>query len=170
MMAQNIERAQKVGEILLRNFTSQKGIFGRRNIPGDEKPENVKQGSYEHLMFITMVVSIDYMRDAVQLWKAGKKTFEDESLRWLFYPAEVVKRNRDEVIKAMQKYKLSKKFKKDAVEIWIPIAKSFNQLFDSNPLNLIKGCDYDAYEVYNKMRLYYKKQFPYISLVRFTIK
>lgn len=142
---------------------SKEGIFGHKNIPGDEKPDSVKQGSYEHLMFVTMVVAIDYMRDAVQLWEAGKRTFENESTTWLFYPEEVVKRSADEVIKAMQKFKLSKKFEKDAIKIWIPVAKSFNQLFDSNPLNLLEICNYDAYEIYTKMRLDYKKHFPYLS-------
>lgn len=160
---QHIKRARKIGKILLRNFNSEKGIFGHRNIPGDEKPESVKRGSYEHRMFVTMIVSIDYMRDANQLWEAGKKTFEDESLKWLFYPIEIIKRNNNEVIEAMQKYKLSKKIKRDAVKIWIPIAESFYRLFDSDPLKLIKLCSYDAYEVYNKMRFDYRKQFPYLS-------
>lgn len=163
-MILHIERARTVGDILFKQFTfSKEGIFGQRNIPGDEKPDMIKKGSYEHIMFITMTVSIDYMRDAIQLWNAAKATFNDGSTRWLFNPSEVSKRPADEVIEAMRKYKLSKKPNRDAINIWMPIAKSFDEIFGSNPLNLIKECDHDAYTLLTRMQTNYKSYFPYLS-------
>lgn len=153
----NIEKGKNVAIILFEKFNSPEGIFGHNEMPKDTLPSwgsnlnisRVARGSYEHLMFITLIVSIDYQRDANQLWKAGRKTFEDEQTRWLFYPEEVTKRNLNQVINAMKIHKLSKKLVKDA-EIWYKVSKSLFEFYNSDPLNLIKECNYDALKIYRK--------------------
>ena len=39
----------------------------------DILPEGVEGGSLEHVLFITLTVSLDYMRDAPTLWESARK-------------------------------------------------------------------------------------------------
>lgn len=168
----NSEKAKSAAIILFEKFNSVEGIFGHNIMPEDLLPtwgsdltsSGIEKGSYEHLMFITLVVSIDYQREANQLWEAGRKTFEDERTRWVFYPENVFKKSDAELIEALQEHNLSKKPKKDALDIWKSVSKSFFEVYSSNPLNLIKKCKYDALEIFNKkFDFRFKQLFPYFS-------
>lgn len=167
----NSEKTKNVAVILYEKFNSDEGIFGHNVMPEDLLPRwgsdlsssGVERGSYEQLMFITLVVSIDYQRDANQLWDAGRRTFEDTETRWLFMPEELVKRPTDDIIEAMGVHRLAKKPKKDA-GIWSDVSKSFHKIYDSNPLNLVKDCKYDALEIFNKkFDPMFKQSFPFLS-------
>ncbi len=167
----NSEKAKEAAIILFEKFNSAEGIFGHNIMPEDLLPiwnsdltsSGIEKGSYEHLMFITLVVSINYQRNADQLWEAGRKTFEDEQTRWLFLPEELMNKKFDEIVDAMKVHKLSKKPEKDT-KIWSDVSKSFFKVYGSNPLNLIKECDYDALKIFKKKSdLKFKQLFPYFS-------
>jgi len=166
----NPEKSKQVAVILFEKFNSDEGIFGHNVMPEDLRPKlgsnlsasNVEKGSYENLMFITLVVSIDYQRNADQLWEAGRRTFEDERTRWLFYPNEVIKKS-SMIVEAMKAHRLSEKPKKDA-GIWFKVSKSLFEVYDSNPKSLIRECNDDALIIFNKkFDLRFKKLFPYLS-------
>jgi len=159
---QKAKRAFKAGKKLKEAFEAGPGIFGHTEMPETDPPEGVKEGSYEHIMFITMTVSIDYMRDAEQLWEASRKTFEDEKTNWIFYPDKVVKRGKEELKDAMKKYDLSRKPNKDSKKIWFPIAKTFTK-YGGDPTNLFEECNYDAKKLYKKVKGPLKGRFPYLS-------
>jgi hypothetical protein len=152
-LEKDVERCKAVAKILYTRFNnSNEGIFGHTDMPEEILPESVKEGSYEHLMFITLTVSIDYQRDALDLWKASRQTTNDRDTRWIYSPKEVLKKSDNELINAMQKYKLSKKPIKDSLEIWKPVSKSFYALFESDPRKLLEECNYDALEVFELMK------------------
>ncbi len=163
----DINKAKQVAKILHSKFNSKEGIFGHNNMPEDVKPDTIKWGSevpgaskYEYLMFITMVVSIDYMRNANRLWESGRITFNDEPTKWLFFPKEVVKHNIEDVKKAMQKHKLSQRPTKDS-NIWFKVAESLNKIYEDDPLNIVKEASSDASIIYSKKFDYtFKKNFP----------
>lgn len=165
----DIQKGKKVARILFDKFNSKEGIFGHNIMPedllwgSDLSGIEVKKGSYEHLMFITMVVSIDYMRDADKLWQAGRETMEDKDTKWLFSPQIVKDKTLDEIITAMNKHKLSQKHSRDAGFLK-RISESFARLYDSDPRNLIEECEYDAMKLFEKkydIRL--KRDFPSLS-------
>lgn len=167
----NPEKAKDVGIILYEKFNSEEGIFGHNIMPEDILPKwgsdlsssNIARGSYEHLMFITLVVSIDYQRNADQLWEAGRKTFEDEGTRWLFMPKELMNKSFSEIMSAMKVHSLAKKPSQDAW-IWFTVSRSFFEVYGSDPMNLIKECDYDALKIYNnKFNPRFKRRFPFLS-------
>ena len=85
------------------------GIHGRTNMPEDEPPDGVAQGSLEHLCFITFTVAIDYLRDAPTLWNNSRRTFSDPETRYLFYPKKLEQVGFEKVVLDMQKHGLSKK-------------------------------------------------------------
>ena len=93
-------------------------------MPEDILPEGIRKGSLEHLIFITLTVSIDYQRGVMEVWENSIKTFEDIETRYLFDPKVVSESSFDKIVEGMQKYKLSKKPKNDAV-IWSRNAISF---------------------------------------------
>jgi len=165
----DVEKGKQVAVILFDKFNSDEGIFGKTVMPedlmwgSDLQGIGVKRDSYEYMMFITMVVSIDYMRDADRLWAAGRSTMEDPETRWLFNPAYVKDRLIDEIMSAMQKHKLSKKHRKDA-RIWKTVSESFARLYDSDSGKLIKECGIDAKKLYErKFDVRFKKEFPSLS-------
>lgn len=163
------ERGKQVARILFDQFNSEEGIFGHNIMPedlvwgSDLSGIEVKRGSYEHLMFITMVVSIDYMRDADKLWQAGRKTMEDSETKWLFSPEIVKNKTLDEIIPAMKKHRLSQKHKRDA-GIWKRVSESFANIYDSDPKKLLEECDYDAVKIFEKKYdIRFKRNFPSLS-------
>jgi len=165
----DIERGKQVAKILFDKFNSDEGIFGKNIMPedllwgSDLSETGVKKKSYEHLMFITMVVSIDYQRDADKLWQAGRNTIDDAETKWLFSPKIVKDKPIDEIMTAMKKHRLSQKYGKDA-EIWKRVSGSFVRHYDSDPRNLIKECEYDAMKLFNKKYdIRFKKDFPFLS-------
>ncbi len=135
-------RGREAARILYHAFNSQ-GIFGENNLPENIMPEGVAKGSPEHVLFITMTVSIDYRRDAAAMWRSAKATYEDEEIRYLFDPGRVSRAPLAKVIEDMRKYRLSMKPIKDAL-IWKTIGTSFARKWDGNPINLLKSCSWDA--------------------------
>lgn len=162
MLKTNTEHARKVIDILLDWYKKRDGLFSGSELPESETPNGLEIGSYEQIMFLTMTVAIDYQRSANDLWHASRKSWEDDSIRWIFSPKEVVNKTRDELVESLAKYKLSKKREKDT-DIWRTISQSLVELFDGDPRNLFEKFDYDAYQIVTAMRRQYGKNFPYLA-------
>ena len=165
----DIERGKKAAATLYDRFNSGEGIFDINTMPEDilwasDLPETaVHKGSYEHLMFITMVVSIDYMRNADKLWAAGRKSMEDPKTRWLFNPREVIEKPMEEIKAAMKTHSLSQKHNKDA-DTWMRVSESFVRIYNSDPRNLIRECGNDALNLYEKkFDIKFRSGFPFLS-------
>lgn len=70
------DRAFKIGRRLFNEFYSHKGFFEKYSMPEYVLPRNLKQGSKEHALWLTYVISIDYMTDAEKLWKKSIGAYE----------------------------------------------------------------------------------------------
>jgi hypothetical protein len=152
------ERGKKVAELF---YTC--GIYGRKDMPEDPLPEGVKEGSVEHLLFITLTVVIDYQRNADQLWESARKTFQDPETRYLFDPKMICETPFNKIVEDMQKYKLSKKPQKDA-NIWKTLGTTFYKKWGGNPLNFIKDCEWDAEKILKRLHdKNEKSNYPYLS-------
>lgn len=79
----DIKRGEKVAKLLYGSFSTT-GIFGNKEMPEDILPKGVKKGSLDHIMFITLTVSIDYQREAQSLWEGSGETFIDPDTKYLF--------------------------------------------------------------------------------------
>ena len=164
MMRIDIERAIKVSEILLNAYEGI-GIFGYKmgDMPELLKPAKLRRGFLQHVHYITLLVALDYMRDANQLWRAGFETFNDKETRWVFDVKCQKMKNLDFLIKALQKYKVSKKQKRDA-RIWQKIAFSIKEKFDGNIMKFVEEkCKNDAVHIFSQMKTFYKKDFPNLT-------
>ncbi len=152
----------------LHQLFSTVGIHGNKEMPEDIAPKGLHQGSLEHIMFITLTVSIDYQRDAIALWKNSRKTFEDPNTAYLFDPKALHETQPSVIRQDMQKHGLSKKQHKDA-EIWRTVGVTFYKKWQASPLNFLADCGYDAPEILLRLRsdshLYNNKprqDYPYL--------
>jgi len=86
------QQGRKVAEILYNSFNTT-GIFGKskKDLPENIIPKGIEKGSVEHILFLTLTVYIDYMRDADEYWHSARKTYEDPNTNYLFVPKEVYK-------------------------------------------------------------------------------
>lgn len=130
------------------------GLMAAASMPESEPPTGILRGSTRHLLFLTLTVSIDYQRDASQLWDAARQTIVDPATAWLFQPRTVGSKSLAEIQAAMRVHALSRKHEKDSV-IWKTICTSLAELFDSDLAILFKKCDNDAMMLYCEMRNVY---------------
>jgi len=144
------ERGKKVAELLYTSFSTN-GIHGRTDMPEDIMPNGVVRGSLDHILFITLTVSIDYQRDAPSLWASSRKTFDDPETRYLFDPKLLYETPSDKIIENMQKYGLSKKPQKDA-DIWRTVGVTFYKKWESNPCNFLKNCNWDSSLILKRLK------------------
>jgi len=144
------ERGKKVAELLYNSFSTT-GIHGRTDMPEDITPNRVVRGSLDHILFLTLTVSIDYQRDAPSLWESSRRTFDDPETRYLFDPKLLHETPLRKIIEDMQKYKLSKKTKKDAY-IWRTIGVTFYKKWEGDPCKFLKNCNWDSSLILNHLR------------------
>jgi len=169
----NSERTSNLIKVLMEWFHGPRdGIFAtlsKTELQDSAPPADMTRGSYEHIMWLTLTVSIDYTRLASALWNAAKLTWTDQSTRWVFSPKEISSKSAEELVIALKKYKLSRKPINDAKN-WRTVALSFLKLFDGTPLKLFELYKYDASEIYWAMRSRYAKYFPFLSGASATSK
>ncbi len=108
ILSYDIEKGRRVAPLLYTAFRTT-GIHGRVDMPEDRPPAGVETGSREHLLFLTLAVSIDYQRDAYALWESARRTYEDTETRYLFDPRALHEASYARVFADLEKYNLSKK-------------------------------------------------------------
>ena len=69
-------KAIRIAGRLFEQFYNRKGIFKDYSMPEYVLPRNLKERSREHALFLTYVISIDYMTDAEKLWKKSRGAYE----------------------------------------------------------------------------------------------
>lgn len=120
-------------------------------MPEDSLPTHMIQGSLEHILFITLAVSIDYQRDANSLWQSACRTYADPETTYLFLPEKLFNKSVEAITKDMQKYKLSKKPRRDAF-IWRTVALSFLKTWHGDPQEFLRDCGWDALEILSRLK------------------
>ena len=156
----DLERARRVARLLYDAFADpSRGVHGQTSMPEDILPKSVSRGSYENRMFITLTVSIDYMRDTAALWAASRCAFEDEATRYLFYPAQLAQAEFLTIVSDLQKHRVSLRPNKDA-RIWTKVSLTLLEKWAGDPLALIKSATYDAPAVLKLVRT--ETGFPFL--------
>lgn len=144
------DRGHEAADLLFKAFSTT-GIHGRTDMPEDLLPSNVNRGSLEHVLFITLTVSIDYQRDAAALWESSRRTYGDPTTRYLFDPWALHETPFPSIVRDMQKYGLSRKPKKDA-EIWLSVGVSFYKKWQGDPRKFLESCGWEALKVLEHLK------------------
>lgn len=114
----------------------------KQAIVGIDDPE-------ERSRYLTLVVSIDYQRNAERLWQKTRKLWDEE--QWIFRPEELVRRRDfDELVSLFEEH--SMRFGKADAEIWYQNAETLCRQYDGSPLNLFEKHDFDAPSILNAVR------------------
>lgn len=164
MIIKKLDKASKISDILLEAY-KEKGIFGHvlGEIPELLCPKEIEKGSNEHLIYITLLVSLDYIRDANTLWNSGLKAFNNTNLRWIFNINEIKNSSFEKLAKILISCKIALRPKKD-VKIWKSISDSLVELFEGRLDNFIANeCQNDAVLLFYSVKYRYKKFFPNLS-------
>lgn len=143
-------RGNKVARHLYHCFLTT-GIHGRSEMPEDELPKGMEKGSLEHIFFITLTTSIDYMRDANVLWKNSRKTYEDPETRYLFDPKMLSDESFEKILVDMQKHQLSLRPTQDA-GIWKTIGSTFHGKWQDDPREFLSSCDWNSLNILERLR------------------
>ncbi len=149
-IVRDTDRGKKVAELLYNAFSTM-GILGRTEMPEDLKPHGVERGSLEHILFLTLTLSIDYQRDAVALWQSSRQSFEETATRYLFDPKSLHEESPRQITADMQIHRLSKKPKKDA-HIWRTVGVTFFKKWDADPRNFLESCNWDSLTILNRLK------------------
>lgn len=148
----DLTRARTLATKLYTSFsTPGEGIFGNIDMPEDLLPAGVVQGSLEHLLFVTLTVTIDYMRDADELWRLAREAYADPDTRYLFEPGAIHEAGLSQATHDMKVTGLSRKPKRDPY-YWHTVAVTFLKKWDGDPRNFLADCEYDGPTVLRRLR------------------
>jgi endonuclease III len=156
------KRAGKVGSTLLEEV-KKKGIFGHRELPDDMVKSIADEVDTETLLLIvTLTTSLDYMRNANELWESSLKTYRDDETKWLFDPHKVAEKGDDELLKALSKHGLAKKKKRDLL-IWKTISKTLSEKYSGSVKKLFEEYEFKVNRMFTDFLKNRKGEFPSLS-------
>ena len=143
-------KGKEAAPLLYERFATT-GIHGKKVSPEDELPSGIAKGFLNHILFLTLTVSIDYQRDANALWRNSRRTFEDPETRYLFDPASLHQTPYKKVREDLHRHGLSQKPNRDA-HIWRTVGVTFYKQWGGDPRNLLAACGWDAATVLNRLK------------------
>jgi endonuclease III len=145
-------KASKIAERLLDHFYNRKGFFEDYSMPEYVLPRNLEEGSREHALFLSYVISIDYMTNAVKLWKKSRGAYELYPER--FTPKEILNVSQRTVENYVKK--LGARFYSNAAKTWIKVSRLLVDKYGGDPRNITR----EPLEIADiKKRL---QEFPYL--------
>jgi len=151
-MAMTIDaaRGRQAAALLYESFRAV-GIHGHTDMPEDTRPRGAELGSPEHLAFITLTVTIDYLRDAPELWASSRRTFEDPSTSYLFDYRSVSEAPLGRIAMDMKKHGLSWRLDRDPA-FWRGVATSFARKWDGNPKAFLEDCHWEGPTILQRLK------------------
>jgi len=158
----NPDRAREVALSLLEALKTD-GIFGHKELPDDAVKEVAKELDRDTLLLIvTYTTALDYMRNAEELWRSSLNTLKDEEVNWVFDPDSVVKRGKEELLRALEKHGLAKKKHRD-VDIWFTISETLSKKYGGKLTTLFEEYSYDVVSMFEDFLKNRKEEFPSLS-------
>jgi len=125
-------KAVKIAGRLFDQFYNRRGIFESYSMPEYILPRNMKEGTKEYALFFTYVISIDYMTDAVKLWKRSRGAYELYPER--FTPQEILKVSQRSVENFVKE--LGTRYYSNAAKTWIKISRLLLDKYSGDPRNI----------------------------------
>ncbi|MEM3666986.1 MAG: hypothetical protein QW222_07905 [Candidatus Bathyarchaeia archaeon] len=153
-------KATNIAKILLDLFRQRHWLV---SMPEYQLPRNLVAGSREHALYLTYVISIDYMTDAEKLWSKARGAYELYPER--FTPEKVLAVS-ERTLQVFLK-RLGARFSPSAAKTWKKISAVLMEKYDGDPRN-ITAQPLTVAEI--KERL---KDFPYLrgnKLANFYIR
>lgn len=122
-------RAVKIGGLLFDLFNNRQGFFEDYSMPEYILPRNLVEGSREHALFLTYVISIDYMTDAEKLWKRSREAYELSPDR---FELERIVKFGSSTVQSFVKG-IGARFSPSAAKTWIKISEVLLEHYNGDP-------------------------------------
>jgi hypothetical protein len=127
-------KAGKIAGRLFNEFYNRKGFFQSYSMPEYILPRNLKEGSREHALFLTYVISIDYTPDAVKLWKKSRRAHELYPEH--FTPEKILKASPRSVESFVKK--LGAGSYSNVAKTWVKTSRILTEKHEGDPRNTTK--------------------------------
>ncbi|MDD3627013.1 MAG: hypothetical protein PHV06_06800 [bacterium] len=163
-LQKDIDRGVLVIKSLVDAF-NEKRLFTCSHFPEDVFPENMEVGSNEHLVYISMISSIAYLRKEEQLWCLTRDAYEDSEGHIIFEPEKVLSTSLEDLERTMRQFGLllsamvirqwmlrnpktanRRELESHDLEIWTNMAQALME-FDCDIEKLLKHYDFDALKI-----------------------
>ncbi|MEM3400817.1 MAG: hypothetical protein QXP86_01875 [Nitrososphaerota archaeon] len=125
----NEEKAEKIAEILLDLHKQGHPLV---SMPEYNLPRNLIAGSREHALYLTYVISIDYMTGAEKLWRKARGAYELYPER--FTPRKILAVSERSLSVFLRR--LGARYPKSAAKTWKKISKILIEKYDGDPRNI----------------------------------
>ncbi|SNR77429.1 N-glycosylase/DNA lyase [Desulfurobacterium atlanticum] len=151
------ERAREVAKILLKKLKAE-GIFNEKELPDDRIKKHIPEDMEKYLAVLSLVTSLDYMRDAAKLWDSAIKTLEDDEISWVFSPSEVKERGKEKLKEALLKHKMAMRKEKDT-DTWWHISKTVAEDYNGSFLSFFNSFNFEMDKAYETLdsKLWHQK-------------
>jgi len=126
------EKAVAIARMLYDDFYGQKGFFQGYRMPEYILPDNLSEGSREHALYLTFIISIDYMTDAVKLWHNARGAYRIYPER--FDPKVIVKLG-DRALTSFLRG-LGARYPEAGMKAWRKISRILIEKYDGDPRNI----------------------------------
>lgn len=113
-------------------------------------PASVIPGSLEHILFLTVTLSIDNGCNSKELWNSSRKAYEAENTAYLFSPSSVYEEEVDQIIYDLKNCGMGGSKNKNA-EIWKNAGSYLFQKWGSDPRNFLSSCMWDGQKILGQM-------------------
>jgi len=128
----NKTKAAVIATKLYHDFYSRKGFFQDYEMPEYIAPDNLVEGSKEHAWYLTLVISIDYMTDAVKLWRNARETYRLHPDK--FNPNVILNLGTRTLTSLVRD--LGARYPKSAAETWKKVCRTIVEKYDGDPRNI----------------------------------
>jgi len=125
-------KALEIAKVLFDQFYNRKGFFKNTPMPEYVLPRNLEEGTKEHALYLTFVISIDYMTDAEKLWKKARGMYELYPER--FKPKKILELSQRSVESIVKK--LGARFYKNGANTWKTISRILLEKYEGDPRNI----------------------------------
>lgn len=140
----DVEKARQVAQTLYAAFApGGAGIFGEHSMPEDLLPDGMTPGSGEHLNFLTLTISLDYMRDAMELWRAARGAWADTATSYLFDPATVAQTPIDKLKADLVNTGIALRPNRDG-NAWATICATLSRKWTGDIKTFLADCGFDG--------------------------
>lgn len=128
----DLQKAEKIGKILRNLFETRTGFFAGYIMPEYVLPKNIREGSLEHALYLTYVISVDYQTDAVKLWRNARQTYSEKPE--YFNPKNVVAMKLEQLSSILRD--LGARYPTNGAKAWKTISSILLEEYDGDPRNI----------------------------------
>jgi len=157
-------------EDVLENVKKLYQLFLAGAVKGPEKHEvnpGLPRGSRENYLYFTLPCCINFQRNSPALWQSALDTYQDPSTNYVFFPEQLVEKEKEEVQRDLAKHKLALQPNKHS-SIWINICHTLASYYKNDPKEVLRESDFDTPLIIQVLQRDKKHLFPYLGGIKLS--